>query len=477
MRRYQLSPNIRIVHDNGSGMAMVYHTLYGNPRIVNNEGLRFLELFRQPTTAEEISEACDDDPGEAVRDFTSIFFLIEPGFDEKKFLRDKMEQQLSHVQECRTVDRMGLAISDSCNLGCAHCIHFQPSTNSGRSLPMYQRSVPQLNMTRETARKCVDRYIGLLRSQNKNRGNIHFGNAEPLLNWPVIERMLEYCERVDDFSFEFAINTNLVLMTRPIAETLKRYRVRIATSLDGTRAANDAVRITKNGQGTFARIIEKFDLLAEIGYPLDGFSITVTKDNFELVGTDIIDLAIERRMKSIAFDYDLVGLIHVPVEKRIMKLMQLKKYANEHGVIFHGTWDSPFRNLTSGSMLSGDYAFCAAVQGKSLEFGVDGNIRICSHTTAPIGHMDNFGEVFRKGGSLMQIVAGRFPGTDVFCSGCDIEGLCGGQCHVTREVVSRSRDDERQKLFGDMCDFYRGITMALAAEYLRSGVITASGNK
>ncbi|MBU0648648.1 radical SAM protein [Patescibacteria group bacterium] len=476
-QKYQLSPNVRIISDPESETAMVYHTLYGNPRIVNDESLRFLDFFRQPASAEEISKICDGDPRDIIREFAEIFFLVKPCFDEKKFLREKKEQQLAQVQERRTIDRMGLAISDLCNFGCAHCIHFQPAIDSGQVLPMYQRAFPQLNMTWETAKRCVDQYVVLMREQGRTHGKIHFGNAEPLVNWPVIERVLEYCSKMDDVSFEFAINTNMVLMTRQIAEAFKRYQVRIATSLDGAQTANDTIRITRGGQGTFARILKKFDHLAEIGYPLDGFSITVTRGNFELIDTDILDLAIERRMTSIAFDYDLVGLVHVPVEKRIAKLMRLKKYANEHGIDFFGTWDSPFRNLTSESLLSGDYAFCAAIQGKALEFNVDGSIKICSHTTTTVGHIDSFDEMFEEESGLMQIVASRFPGTDEYCSGCKIEGLCGGQCHVTREVVSRSVSEEQQKLFVDMCDFYRKITKALAIEYIRSNGTVAVDNR
>ena len=477
MKKYQLSPNVRVISAPELEMAMVCHALYGNPRIINGEGLRFLNFFKQSVTAEEILEICDEDPGETIREFAEIFFLVEPGFDEKRFLRRKKEQRLTQVRERKTIDRMGLAISDSCNFGCAHCIHSQPKINLGKALPACQGSTPQLNMTWETAKRCIDRYIELMRERGKTNCKIHFGNAEPLVNWPVIRQALEYCSAMDDLLFEFAINTNLALITKQIAEFLKRYRVRIATSLDGDQTANDAIRVTKGGQGTFIRILEKFNLLAEIGYPLDGFSITVTNGNYELINTNILDLAIERRMTSIAFDYDLVGLVHVPVEERVAKLLRFKKYANEHGIDFFGTWDTPFRNLTSESLLSGDHAFCAAIQGKSLEFNVNGSIKVCSHSTTTVGHIDNFDRMFKEGGGLTRMVADRFPGTDEYCSGCEIEGQCGGQCHVTREVVSRSTGEERKKLFADMCDFYRLVTKALSVEYIRLNGTAAVGNR
>ncbi len=473
---YQLSPYIRIIRDEVSGLAMVYHALYGNPRVLNDEGLSFLELFREPVNEPEVARQCDGDSGSILQDFRKTFFIVEQGVDEKKILREKQSQLLTRVQGRRTVDRIGLAISDACNFGCTHCIHFQPMTNSGRALPIYRRTASLLNMSLETAKRCVDQYVALMREQGRTRGKIHFGNAEPLVNWMVIEQILEYCTKMDDLSFEFAINTNLFLMTKRIAEALKRYRVRIATSLDGTKVANDAIRITKGGRGTFYHILEKFDLLAEIGYPLDGFSITVTRGNFELVDTDIVDLAIERKMTSIAFDYDLVGLVNVPVLDRIAKLIRLKKYANKHGIDFFGTWDSPFRNLTSASLLFGDQAFCAAVQGRSLEFNVNGSVKICSHTTTTVGHLDSFKSMFEEKSDLMQVVTKRFPGTDEYCSGCEIEGPCGGQCHVTREVVSRSAGEITQRLFADMCDFYRSVTRILVVEYLRSNGDSAACN-
>ena len=151
MLRYQLSPYVRIVSSSDLGVAMVYHALYGNPRVINEEGLQFLEFFKEPATIEEIAERCNQDPRVTVQEFCEIFFLIELDFDEKEFLRRKRIEYLSKVSARQTIDRMGRDISDSCNLGCAHCIHFQLSNNDGKALPIYQKSADQLNMSWETA--------------------------------------------------------------------------------------------------------------------------------------------------------------------------------------------------------------------------------------------------------------------------------------------------------------------------------------
>lgn len=110
MQKYQLSPNIRTISDLESETAMVYHTLYGNPRIVNDEGLRFLDFFRQSSTVEEVSKICDEDPKDTIQEFAEIYFLVEPGFDEKRFLHSQKARHLLQVSRGQTIDRIGLAI-------------------------------------------------------------------------------------------------------------------------------------------------------------------------------------------------------------------------------------------------------------------------------------------------------------------------------------------------------------------------------
>ena len=109
-QKYQLSPNVRIIFNSGTETAMVYHALYGNPRIINNEGLHFLNLFRQPVGMKEISEICDGDSEDTIQEFTEIFFLVKPGFDEKKFLREKKNSNLS---KCKNGGRLTGWVSQS----------------------------------------------------------------------------------------------------------------------------------------------------------------------------------------------------------------------------------------------------------------------------------------------------------------------------------------------------------------------------
>jgi radical SAM protein with 4Fe4S-binding SPASM domain len=466
---FRLSAHVRTISEPRDGRSFVFHSLYGRPLILNAEALNLLHLFRAPRSLQDAAAECDGDPMELLNVFAEHRYIVPVDADERAPLVASKRAHMQAVAREETVDRMGLAISDLCNFGCGHCIHFQPSTNAGATLPLYAGTPAQLHMTTETAIRCIEQYVSILRRYGQPTGKIHFGNAEPLTNWPVIADVLAYCDGLAPLTFEFSINTNLSLLSREMALVMKRHNVAIATSLDGTERANDAIRVTRGGQGTYDAIIAKFDLLADIDYPLDGFSITVTKDNFDLVDTDVLDIAAARGMTSIAFDYDLISLAGVPVKQRVEKLLRMKRYANARGMDFFGTWDSPFRNITSASLLDGAHAFCAAVQGKSLQFNVDGSLKVCGHTTTRVGDSRSLQDAFAPGGGLYDLVAARFPGTDAYCGGCEIEGPCGGQCHVTREVVARATGSERERLFGDMCDFYRATTEALALDYMQSG--------
>jgi radical SAM protein with 4Fe4S-binding SPASM domain len=238
--------------------------------------------------------------------------------------------------------------------------------------------------------------------------------------------------------------------------------VRIATSLDGLGEANDAIRTTKTGKGTFDMILAKMDLLESIGYPLDGVSITVTAKNFDRVDEEIIDFATVRGMTSLALDYDLINFSSVPVDDCVAKILRLKNYAYSKGIYFGGTWYSPFRKIMTTSLLDRPHAFCAALEGRALVFNPDGSLKTCGYTTSQVGHISNLSPVLAEGSGLARLAAERFPATDPYCNGCIIEGPCGGQCQSTWEVTRRGATE----LFEEMCIFYRSVTDGLIQDYL-----------
>jgi len=405
------SPYLRSISDNSNEYTMNYHTLFGNPRIFNQEAMKFLDFFNEPVDIQDIETKVDGNINEIVENLKEIYFLISIGIDERTLLYNKREKHLQNVKERKTLDHIGLSVSEVCNFGCNHCIFFKHN-----KIKKDNRS--SLIMGWETAKKCIDMYVSLLRDNGKTNGRIIFGNAEPLLNWNVIKKIFTYCEKIEDISFGYAMNTNLSLLTLDMAEMLKYYNVKIATSLDGLEEVNDLIRITKKGKGTFSIINKKIELLEKIKYPLEGISITVTPQNYKLIDTNIIDFAYNYGMNFIAFDYDLVNLLNIPVTDRVNNILRLKSYANKLGMIFGGTWYRPFGKLMNSSMLFETYAFCAAAEGRLIVFKPDGNIKLCGYTGTTVGNIDKFDDLFKEGSTFYQLIENRLPGTNPFCKGC-----------------------------------------------------------
>jgi uncharacterized protein len=452
------SPFIRILHNKENKNSFVYHTIFGNPRIFNQEALYFLNMFENGLTIEEINAKTDGNTENVIESLMKINFLIPLEFDERTLLKNKRASYLKSFKEKQTVEHISLSVSNKCNFGCRHCfLHVDSKHPSSR----------KQKMDWEIAKKCIDLYINLLKGRGVSHARIHFGNAEPLTNWPIIEKILLYCESIKQISFSFAINTNLYLLNEKMARTLKKYNVGIVTSLDGLQTANDAIRVTKMGRGTYSRIIKKMTLLENIDYPLETISVVLTQNNYDLVDVDIIDFAYEKRMSSVSLDLDLVKLLTTPLDERVDKLMRIKSYANKKGIYFGGTWFSPFRNLMSSSIDNRQMlAACDAVEGKMLVFEPNGAIKICGYTETVVGHIKQFDELFCESSRFFKFISERLPGSDnVECIGCKIEGLCSGQCHVTREAVDRNQSNI---LFKNMCNFYKSITDALVKDYLSS---------
>lgn len=451
---YQKSNYLRhVMSDNGR--VFVYHTLFNNPIEVSDSILKLINSFSE---AKNIDHVCHDFQGdfqEIVNLLIHNYYIYPATRDERDVLEYLQQNFLEKITTGVELGRLELAISNACNFGCKHCMHFLNNNFDSR----ISRS---MHMSIGTAKKSIDIFVDKVKKNNNNSVRVHFGNGEPLMNWKTLIFALEYCESIKDIEFSYAINTNLSLLNREKAEVLKMYNVKISTSLDGLKEANDSIRVDRQGHGTFEKIIEKIKLLKSIDYPIDGFSITVTDKNFHLIDESIIDFAKKLEVKDVSMDFDLVRSTHISTDDCVAMIIKLRRYAHQKNLNFYGTWETPYRNLMSNSWLSSPYSFCPALEGKTLEFNVDGSLKTCGHTNTVIGHSDRIDECFLPDSQYLQLINNRLPGNNEFCKGCDLEGCCAGHCHVTLES---SIND--QELVNNMCQLMIKTTKSLIHEYLQ----------
>lgn len=442
-----------------SGQVFIWHSLFGHPKIVSLDTFRFLDEFKEPKSFSRIAMEYGVEVTELaeLQELIDAYFLVKPSLDERVLLADRAAIRSAEVTTGVLIDYLELIMSEACNLRCQYCIHFNNLETSDRL------DSPQKFMTFQTARETVDAYLYILRSHGKHVAEINFGGGEPLLAWPVIKQVLQYCISVygDEFEFRFSINTNATLITPEIAKTLKEYSVSPAVSLDGLREGNDKVRITRTGKGTFLPIVNGMGMLAQADYPLDGFAVTITERNFGDLDERLIDWAVERGMNEIRIDIDVIDMIDVSVEEVINKLTCVRRYAKSRGVEIPGFWSRAFENLND-STLEEHVAFCGAVRGNSICVSPAGKIYGCGYSTTELGTLARIAEFHKVGGAYHRFVQHRFTGAMEMCKGCMIEGQCGGGCNITQEFARATRTDKIER----MCEFYRGMMQELVREQL-----------
>ena len=145
------------------------------------------------------------------------------------------------------IKAMCLNIAHDCNLRCKYCFASTGDFGEGRKLMSY-----------ETGKKAVD----FLLQNSGDRVNLEmdFFGGEPLMNFPVVKRLVEYgrsIEKEKNKHFKFTMTTNCVLMNDEIMDFLNKEMSNVVISIDGRREVHDRMRPTINGKGSYDIIMNK----------------------------------------------------------------------------------------------------------------------------------------------------------------------------------------------------------------------------
>ena len=360
----------------------------------------------------------------------------------------------AQIKDGRTIRFLDLVVSEGCNYGCAHCIHSRDiETSPFRMLNTY--------MTTETAKTAIDEFVDLQHDIGNKDLAIHIGSAEPLINWRTTSFVVEYVASIRGFSTKrVTINTNLSLLSDEQARFLIGHGVIISTSLDGVKEDNDAIRVLKNGGGTFDVILGKIHMLRSLGYLMDSVSLTVTDQTIRTFNSKgYIDLLKRLDMTGVSIDFDLVGSAEISAPEVSSFLLSFYDLCTENNIECFGTWTRPFENLFTDRddphtpPMPG---FCKAVEGGNISISPQGRLFMCGYTSSLLGELGGMRKDYPR--ALLDLLAGRTAVVSKHCKGCELIALCGGQCHTTHEVASF----EHSQKIDVMCDIYRTVTRELA---------------
>lgn len=136
---------------------------------------------------------------------------------------------------------LNVILTAECNLRCSYC---------------YQNAKKPLSMPWETLRAALD----MARRSDQHEVGVYFLGGEPLLEFPLMRRAVEYLEkdRAAGKHFHYGISTNGTLLTDEICAFLDAHRFETQISFDGVSELQES-----RGRGTFAVLDRLLDRLRD----------------------------------------------------------------------------------------------------------------------------------------------------------------------------------------------------------------------
>jgi len=139
-------------------------------------------------------------------------------------------------------------VSQKCNMSCLYCLY------GGNYF--YQRKKSAKLLSFDTARETIDYIRGFIDKRTRKELIIGFHGGEPLYNFSVIKKIVEYSkETFPSWKLRFTITTNGTLLDDRIICFLVENRFSLNISLDGSEQNHDAKRVFPDGSGTFHMIM------------------------------------------------------------------------------------------------------------------------------------------------------------------------------------------------------------------------------
>ena len=151
------------------------------------------------------------------------------------------------------VKALCLHVAHTCNLNCAYCFASQGKYHGDRAL-----------MSFETGKQALDFLIA--NSGTRRNLEVDFFGGEPLMNFDVVKQLVAYARSIEkehNKNFRFTLTTNGVLIDDDVIDFANRECHNVVLSLDGRKEIHDRFRVDYAGNGSWERIVPKFQKLVQ----------------------------------------------------------------------------------------------------------------------------------------------------------------------------------------------------------------------
>ena len=239
-----------------NGYNIVLDICSGSVHVVDEVAYDIISVFEEKgkdAVITDISGKYADIPLSDIEDcYEQICELKESG---KLFAPETFEPMAGHLKQktAGVVKALCMHIAHTCNLNCSYCFASQGKYHGERAL-----------MSFEVGKRALDFLIE--NSGTRRNLEVDFFGGEPLMNFDVVKQLVEYARSIEKEhgkNFRFTLTTNGVLIDDDVIDFANREMSNVVLSLDGRKEIHDRYRVDYAGNGSWDKIVPKFQKLVE----------------------------------------------------------------------------------------------------------------------------------------------------------------------------------------------------------------------
>ena len=241
------------------GYNIVLDVCSGGVHVVDDVAYDIISLF-ETTSREDILSAMKDKylgtDGITEADIEECYDdVVELKDSGKLFAPDTFEPMAGHLKAKTSgvIKALCLHIAHTCNLNCSYCFASQGKYHGERAV-----------MSFEVGKQALDFLIA--NSGTRRNLEVDFFGGEPLVNFQVVKDLVAYARSIEKEhgkNFRFTLTTNGLLIDDDVIEFANRECHNVVLSLDGRKEIHDRFRVDYAGNGSWDRIVPKFQQLVE----------------------------------------------------------------------------------------------------------------------------------------------------------------------------------------------------------------------
>ena len=241
------------------GLNIVLDVCSGSVHAVDEIAYDMISLF-ESTSREEILAAMTEKYGhrpDVTADdlsecYDQIVGLKESG---KLFSPDNFAPMAGHLKEktAGVVKALCLHVAHTCNLNCSYCFASQGKYHGDRAV-----------MSFEVGKQALDFLVE--NSGSRHNLEVDFFGGEPLMNFDVVKQLVAYARSIEKEkgkNFRFTLTTIGILIDDDVIDFANREMSNVVLSLDGRKEVHDRFRVDFAGNGSWEKIVPKFQKLVE----------------------------------------------------------------------------------------------------------------------------------------------------------------------------------------------------------------------